>query len=103
MTENEIIERLQSTAVSQGVNLTYTHKVFFLKLLDYAKIHGERCPEGMQVLMSVSNLSEKLSISPRMVTQSLQVFRKCGIIQRREGEKTFPRSISTTVLRKEFY
>lgn len=103
ITENDIIEKLQSTAINKGVNLTYTHKLFFLKLLDYAKEHGESCPEGMQILVSVSNLSKKLSISPRMVTQSLQVFRECGIIQRRAGEKTFPRSISTTVLKKEFY
>lgn len=102
-TDNEIIENLQSTAANKGVNLTYTHKLFFLKLLNYACKYGYVCPEGIKVFMSVADLSKYLSVSRRMVSQSLKVFTDCDIILRCEGEKTFPRSTNITILKKEYY
>lgn len=102
-TENELIEDLQYAAASKGINLTYTHKLFFLKLLDYARENGDYCPEGIKILMSIEDLSKCLSISSRMVSQSLKIFKDCGIILRCENKKTFPRSTNVTILKKEYY
>lgn len=103
LTDNEIMERLQSVAMGCGIKLTYTHKVFFVRLLVYASGYGETCPEGIRISLSVNELSECLSISKRMVIQSLRVFSDCGILLRYKGENTFPRSADVTVLKKEFY
>lgn len=102
-TDNEIMEAMQSTAASKGVTLTYTHKLFFLKLLAYASKYGETCPEGVKIFMSVQDLSEYLSISRRMVAQSLKLLTECDIIQRHKGKNSFPRSTNTTILKKEYY
>lgn len=102
-TENEIIGLLQAAANEKGINLTYTHKLFFIKLLGYAQKYGEHCPEGIMVRVSGQDLAKYLSISRRMVAQSLNAFVSCDVILRREGEKTFPRSTNATIIRKEYY
>lgn len=102
-TDNEIIETLQAAAAKKGVKLTYTHKLFFVKLLTYACKYGQNCPEGIMVLMPIDDLAAYLSISTRMVSQSLKVLRDCDIIIRCRGEKKFPRGISRTIIKKEYY
>jgi len=101
MTDNEIFERLQSTAGDYGIRLTYTHKLFYVRLLAYASEHGEVCPEGLKVSLSVNEMSTCLSITKRMVEQSLRAFSDSGILLR-NIKKSFPRSCDT-VLKKEFY
>lgn len=102
-TDNEIIETIQAAAGEKGINLTYTHKLFFVKLLTYACKYGQNCPEGIMVIMPIKDLAEHLSISSRMVSQSLKVLCDCGIIMRYMGEKSFPRGISRTIIKKEYY
>lgn len=103
LTDNTIMLRLQSTAVSRGIKITYTQKLFYIRLLVYASKHGESCPEGFKISMSVDELSDCLSISKRMVIQSLRVLSDCGILLRYKGERSFPRSADVTILKKEFY
>lgn len=101
--DNEIMEQLQSEALSKGVKLTYTQKLFYVRLLRYGLEYGNVCPEGISVSLSVDELTSQLSISKRMVIQSLRVLCDCGILLRYKGEKSFPRVSNTTVLKREFY
>lgn len=102
-TENEILSSLTKEASSKGVVLTYTHKLFFLRLLDYAEKAGENTENGLSVTLSVQGLSEALKIPLRTAIQSLNRLTACGALIRTEGEKTFPRSPSITVVCRKFY
>jgi len=99
--DNEIMERLQTTALSYGVRLTYTQKLFYLRLVSYAADKGEPCPEGLKVSLSVIEMAFFLDVSKRMIIQSLRIFSDCGILLRYNG-MTFPRSVMT-IIKKEFY
>ena len=98
-TENEILSSLTKEASSKGVVLTYAHKLFFLRLLDYAEKAGENTENGL----SVQGLSEALKIPLRTAIQSLNRLTACGALIRTEGEKTFPRSPTITVVCRKFY
>ena len=100
-TDIEIMERLQTKALSCGVWLTYTQKVFFLRLVSYAADKGQPCSEGLRVSLSVNEMPSFLNISKRMVIQSLRVLSDCGILLRYNG-MTFPRSVFT-IVKKKFY
>lgn len=100
-TDIEIMERLQTKALSYGVRLTYTQKIFFLRLVVFAADKGEPCPEGLCVSLSVNEMASFLDISKRMVIQSLRILSDCGILLRYNG-MTFPRSV-LTIIRIEFY
>lgn len=103
LTDNEIMVLLQKEALTYGVKLTYTQKVFYLRLLMYAMSEGEPCSEGLKVSLSVNDMSSCLSISKRMVVNSLRVLSDCGILLRYKGENTFPRSSDVTVMKKQFF
>lgn len=103
LTDNEIMEQLQSEALGKGVKLTYTQKLFYVRLLRYGLEHGILCPDGISVSLSVNELTRQLSISKRMVIQSLRILCDCGILLRYKGERSFPRGSDTTILKKEFY
>lgn len=100
-TENNIMERLQKSAVSHGLRLTYTQQTFYLRLVSYAIEKGELCPEGLKLSLSINDMVSSLNISKRMVIKSLKNLSDCGILFRYNG-MTFPRSM-TTVIKKEFY
>lgn len=102
-TDYEIMECLQTTAKDKGIKLTYTHELFFLRLLEYGKTEGVKCPEGIKVVLSVNEMSERLSISQRMVVSSLRTLSSCGAILRQRDIKTFPQSKSATILKNIFY
>lgn len=102
-TENEILSSLTKEASSKGVVLTYAHKLFFLRLLDYAEKAGEHTENGLSVTLSVQGLSEALKIPLRTTIQSLNRLTACGVLIRTEGEKTFPRSPAVTVICRKFY
>lgn len=102
LTDNEIFERLQSTAGDCNIRLTYTHKLFYIRLLEYAITHGASCLEGLKISLSVNEMSSCLSISKRMVIQSLRVFSDCGILLRYR-RNTFPANACVTILKQEFY
>ena len=101
--ENEILSCLTKEASRKGVVLTYAHKIFFLRLLDYAEKTGKHTEDGLSVTLSVQGLSEALKIPLRTTIQSLSRLTACGALMRTDGEKTFPRSPADTVICKNFY
>lgn len=102
-TDIEIMERLQSRAVTCGKRLTYTHKLFYMRLLNYAAGEKALCPEGLKVSLTVSEMTSVLNITKRMVVQALKNLSDCGILLRYKGEKSFPPNADITIIKKEFY
>jgi hypothetical protein len=102
LTDNEIFEKLQSTAGNCKIRLTYTQKLFYIRLLEYADKYGTSCPEGLKISLSVNEMSSCLSITKRMVIQSLRVFIDCGVLLRYR-RNTFPANACVTILKHEFY
>lgn len=100
-TDEIILIRLNKIAMQHGVKLTITHKMFYLKLVKYAIENGQ-CLDDMYIIEKTEKeLSKILEISSRMVTQSLQVLIKCGVIDRIKDENNFPRKASKTIIYKE--
>ena len=102
-TDEIILIKLNKVARQKGVKLTLTHKLFYLKLVKYAVDNGEWLPDRYIIEKPEKELSEILGISFRMVTQSLQVLTKCGVIDRVKGERSFPRTPNKTVIYKELF
>lgn len=103
-TETEILSRLTKEASGKNVVLTYAHKLFFLRLLDFACKAGERSENGLSVTLTVSELSEALEIPLRTTIQSLNRLTACGALQRTSGGRAYPRSpTKTTTIMKFFY
>lgn len=96
-TDMEIMERLQSSASACGIRLTFTHKVFFLRLVDYAISVNDVVGDGLRISLSEDDMAATFAISKRMVTQSLRVLCDCGILLRYTG------MVFTTVAKKEFF
>ena len=96
-TDMEIMERLQSRASACGIRLTFTHKVFFLRLVDYAISVNDVVGDGLRISLSEDDMAATFAISKRMVTQSLRVLCDCGILLRYTG------LVFTTVAKKEFF
>lgn len=101
--ENEILARLVKSSNEKGVVLTYTHKLFFLRLLNLAEQTERGVNNELTVDLSVQELSEALHIPLRTTIQSLNRLSACGALKRTEGKKTFPRSPTITTVLKEFY
>lgn len=101
--EAEILSRLTKEALANGKSLTYMHKFFFLRLLDYAEKNGEDTGAGLSVSLSVTELSQVLKIPLKTVSYSLKNLLSCGVLYRVDGEKTFPRSPSMTIINKKIY
>lgn len=93
----DIMERLQSRASACGIRLTLTHKVFFLRLVDYAISVNDVVGDGLRISLSEDDMAATFAISKRMVTQSLRVLCDCGILLRYKG------MVFTTVAKKEFF
>jgi len=102
-TDIEILSRLTKLANGKGVALTYAHKLFFLRLLDYASKTGGQSECGLTVALSVEGVSKALETPLRTSIQSLNRLTSCGALQRKEGEKTFPRSPTITTVPKYLY
>ena len=101
--DNEILASLNQEARETGVPLTYAHKLFFLRLLNYAEKLGVLETEGYSVTLSVDDLSLTLEVPRRTTIQSLQKLTMCGALIRSEEKRTFPRSVAKTILAKKIY
>lgn len=98
-----IFARLNRISREKTVSLTYTHKVFCIRLIDLTMKEGEPCREGYKICKTEREFSNLLNISARMVTQSIEKLYNCGVIMRIDGKKTFPRSPSITILKESIY
>ena len=96
-TDLKIMEHLQSRANDYGIRLTFTHKVFFLRLVDYAISVNDVVEDGLRISLSEDDMAATFDISKRMVTQSLRVLCDCGILLRYKG------MVFTTVVKKDFF
>ena len=101
--ESQILRRLTAAANEKGVTLTYTHKVFYLRLLSFASRTGRESADGVVVSLSVQQLADALQVPLKTTTQSLNRLTACGGVLRTKGEKTFPRSPAETTIVKSFY
>lgn len=89
VTESEIIERLNDIALGKKIKLTYTNKLFFLNLLEIANIYGFKTQDGLEIELSNNQLAACMNISPSIVSQSIRKLKKCGVIIRKTGRKSF--------------
>lgn len=104
VTDAEILERLNIVAREKGVHLTYTHKLFFLRLLNLCESEGCETKNGLEITKSTQQLAVALDISPRAVTQSITRLLDCGAILRNVGEKPFPSCYAyVTIISPAFY
>jgi len=102
--EAEILIRLNEAANNAGVILTYTHKLFFMRLLKYTIDNG--C-ENYTVTFSLTNLSKTLNMPTRTLVQCLSRLTACGaIIREPASELFFPNKpyykAYTTTINKKF-
>ncbi|BAL01905.1 hypothetical protein OBV_p-00500 (plasmid) [Oscillibacter valericigenes Sjm18-20] len=102
-TDTVILSRLTSAAKEHNVVLTFTHKKFFLRLLNVADSNGYDADGNLFVEASVQELSKLLNIPARTTMQSITRLVECGALRRIAGVKTFPRSPTETVILKQFY
>lgn len=103
MGDAQVLSNLTAYALAHGLHFSYTHKLFYVCLLRYALVYGERTDKGLRVCISAADMGERFSISLRMVTQSLKVFCESGILLRESNEdKGFMRKPSYTYLVKDF-
>lgn len=98
--EEMMLIKLNKIAREKGHKLTYTHKMFYIRLVKFAKENGEERDDCYVVEKTERELSEILDISPRMVSQSFKVLSECNVINRIKGERSFPRKNSKTIIYK---
>ena len=104
VTESEILFKLTKQANKKNISLTYGNKLFFLRLINYAKENGEyNKKDGLFVTLSVKGFSEVLNVPLRTVIQSLNRLVACSALKRVEEKKTFPRTPMKTIIGKKFY
>lgn len=102
---NEILLRLQTAAKENDISLTYTNNLVYLKLLEYAQENKEKHDvvvsgaRGVRFEITTFGFAEYCGVSPRIVTESLSKFSKCGIIKYTTAK---PRP-SVVMLYKQFY
>ena len=99
---DDILKRVHNKAQDSGINLTFTNLRVYLGLLDYAKKHKKlvvKSVHGFRFNATTFELAEYCAVSPRMITDSLQKYKACGVIKY-EIYKPKP---SVITLCKEFY
>lgn len=79
---NDIFIKIQAAALKNEVNLTYTNKMVFIKLIDYAEENDSiDYPVWTRFNVKTSVLAKYCSVSPRIITESLRKLNQCGIIK----------------------
>ena len=80
---NEILTRLQIAAKKNATRLTFSNSKVYLKMLDFAcdSINSITSSKGVRFNCTTLELAEYCSVSPRIITESLHKFAKCGIIK----------------------
>ena len=82
ITNNDLFKRLQKAANEHDVTLTYSSKLFYIRVLDYALTHGEETDEGISIDLSVKKMAEMADISDRMAEKALKSLSESGVILR---------------------
>lgn len=99
--ESEIFLRLTQAARETNVGLTYTNKVFFLRLLKLAKRSGEENEAGISVALSVQKMASIIDMPAQTIMQSLNRLADCGAVIRVNGGSR--RIAAKTILARRFF
>lgn len=81
---DKILTRIQEAARENGIGFTYTNNRVYLAILDYVKDTSGVVLNGKNEIrfnVTTLELAEYCSVSPRIITESLRKFHKCGIIK----------------------
>ncbi|MCL2321823.1 MAG: hypothetical protein FWC47_06930 [Oscillospiraceae bacterium] len=95
LTETEILLRLNKTAKEKNINLTYSQKLFFLRLLNYMVSNKL---EDYTITMAIENMAKTLNFSKSTVAVGLIRLEACGAIMRMVGASQFQRKPYTIIL-----
>lgn len=82
LSNNDLFKLLQKTAIEHNVTLTYSSKIFYIRILDYAITHGEDTESGKEIDLSVSKMAELSNLSNRMAEKALKALSESGVILR---------------------
>lgn len=79
---NDILIHIQAVAVEHNINLTYTNKMIFLKLIDFVEENSSAdLPLWIRCNITTLALANYCSVSPRMITDTLHKLDECHIIK----------------------
>ncbi len=82
VSNNDLFKRLQSMGNEKGVSITYTTKVFYISLLDYAAEFGEETALGLSFELSVKDMAKKAGVSDGMSEKAIKALSESGVILR---------------------
>ena len=99
ITNNDLFKRLQKAANDHEVTLTYSSKIFYIRILDYALTHGKDLDEGISVDLSVKKMAEMADISDRMAEKALKSLSESGVILRNKVSTR----LAFTIFVRSFY
>lgn len=101
--ESVILLKLSAAAKEHDVILTYAHKLFFMKLLNYIDgfCGGSDC--NYSIALSSDELCRVLNTPIRTLCQSFDRLAKIGAITRKPSEeKSFPIKPFMTIINQDF-
>lgn len=100
MPVNDIMAKIQAIANENGVKLSYTNKMVYLKMIEYAENNSiVDYSVWTRIEVTTVSLSEICQVSKTIITETLHKLEKCGIIK---YKRRHPNS-SVLTLYKKYY
>ena len=99
ISNNDLFKRLQKAASEHDVTLSYSAKLFYIRILDYALTHGEDTEDGMSIDLPVKKMAEMAELSDRMAEKALKFLSESGVILRNK----ISTRLAITVFVRSFY
>jgi len=99
ISNNDLFKRLQKAANEHEVTLTYSSKIFYIRVLDYALTYGEDTENGVSIDLPVKKMAEMADISDRMAEKALKSLSESGVILRNKVSTR----LAYTVFVRSFY
>lgn len=83
---NDILTKIQAVAQKKGIRLTYTNMRVYLKLVEYAEENKDTDTvvnylNSVRFNITTAGFAEYCSVAPRMVTDTLNKLKECGVIK----------------------
>lgn len=84
MSINDIMMTVQTVANENGEELSYTNKMTYLKMIEYAeKYSAKDCPVWISFEVTTVGFAKYCQVSQRMVTETLRKLDACGVLRYR--------------------
>lgn len=97
---NEILMALQVEATANGVNLTYTNKMVYLKLIELAEAKAEEdYSVWVRFYATNAELVKYCNAAPRMITDSIRKLEACGVLKYKVNS---PKPTAFTLVKRYF-